>query len=91
VVAAYDDTGAVVGGGSAAPRGGIAELMGIGVVPVGRRQGLGSATTAALVAACRAAGVDTVFLSAASDDAAGIYQTLGFERRAIAGMLTERG
>jgi ribosomal protein S18 acetylase RimI-like enzyme len=78
LVAVYDESGAVVGGGSAAPRGDTAELMGIGVVPRARRRGLGAAATTALVAACRAGGVDTVFLSAASDDATNVYRALGF-------------
>ena len=87
LVAAYDACGAVVGGGSAAPRGDIAELMGIAVVPPARHRGLGSATTAALTAACRAAGVRTLFLSAASGEAARIYERLGFQRRGTACIL----
>ena len=87
VVAAYDASGAVVGGGSAAPRGDVAELMGIAVVPRARRRGLGAAVTARLVTACHEAGVRTVFLSAASDEAAGVYRALGFERRATACIL----
>ena len=79
VVAAYDDQGRVVGGGSAAPRGDAAELMGIGVPPFARRRGLGSAITRALVQAVRDRGVSTVLLSAASDDAASIYRQVGFE------------
>lgn len=87
MVGAYDEIGAVVGGGSASPRGDVAELMGIGVTPSARRQGLGPATTVALVRACRDAGVRTVFLSAASDDAASIYRSLGFRGRATACIL----
>ena len=79
VVAAYDDQGRVVGGGSTAPRGDAAELMGIGVPPFARRRGLGSAITRALVQAVRDRGVTTVLLSAASDDAASIYRQVGFE------------
>jgi ribosomal protein S18 acetylase RimI-like enzyme len=79
VVAAYDDQGRVVGGGSAAPRGDAAELMGIGVPPFARRRGLGSAITRALVQAVRDRGVATVLLSAASDRAASIYRQVGFE------------
>ena len=56
MVAAYDEDGRVAGGGSAAPRGGAAELMGIGVPPVRPAPGLGSAITRALVGAVRAAG-----------------------------------
>ncbi len=77
-VAAYDDTGRVVGGGSAAPRGETAELMGIGVPPFARRRGLGSAITRALVRAARDRGVTTLLLSAGSDSAASIYRRVGF-------------
>lgn len=87
LVAAYDASGAVVGGGSAAPRGDIAELMGIAVVAPARHRGLGSATTATLTAACRAAGVRTLFLSAASGEATRIYERLGFQRRGTACIL----
>jgi len=78
-VAAYDDAGRLVGGGSAAPRGETAELMGIGVRPGCRGAGHGTAITQALVRACRAAGVTTVFLSAADDGAASIYRRVGFQ------------
>jgi ribosomal protein S18 acetylase RimI-like enzyme len=78
-VAAYDEDGHLVGGGSAAPRGEAAELMGIGVPPARRGQGTGSAITRSLVLACRTAGVETVFLSAANDAAASIYRRVGFE------------
>ena len=78
-VAAYDDTGRLVGGGSAAPRGETAELMGIGVPPASRGTGLGTAITQALVHACRDVGVRTVFLSAYNDAAASIYRRVGFE------------
>ena len=77
VVAAYDGD-RVVGGGSAAPRAGMAELMGIAVPPAFRRRGLGSAITRGLVHAVRAQGVRTILLSAASDDAASIYRQVGF-------------
>jgi ribosomal protein S18 acetylase RimI-like enzyme len=79
VVAAYDEGGRVVGGGSAAPRGDAAELMGIGVPPFARKRGLGSAITRALVNAVRARGVTTILLSAATDDAASIYRQVGFQ------------
>lgn len=87
VVAAYDDLGRVIGGGSAAPRGDTSELMGIATVPAARRQGHGAAITAALVDAVRRRGVRQVFLSAASDDAASLYKALGFERVATACIL----
>jgi GNAT superfamily N-acetyltransferase len=79
MVAAYDAHGTVVGGGSAAPRGDAAELMGIAVVVTARRQGLGAATTSALVSACRAVGVRSILLSSGSDQATSIYRRLGFE------------
>ena len=91
VVAAYDDQGRVVGGGSAAPRGDAAELMGIGVPPFARRRGLGSAITRALVQAVRDRGVTTVLLSAASDDAASIYRQVGFEDVGTACILEMHG
>lgn len=78
MVAAYDADGRVAGGGSAAPRGEAAELMGIGVPPFARRQGFGSAITRALVEAVRARGIGTVLLSAGSDGAASIYRQIGF-------------
>jgi predicted GNAT family acetyltransferase len=78
-VAAYDADGRVVGGGSAAPRGETAELMGIGVPPPYRGGGVGTEITGALVHACRAVGVRTVFLSAYNDGAAAIYRRVGFE------------
>jgi ribosomal protein S18 acetylase RimI-like enzyme len=78
VVAAYDAGGQLIGGGSAAPRGATAELMGIGVPPSHRTAGVGTAITRALVHACREADVRTVFLSAYTDTAAGIYRRIGF-------------
>ncbi len=79
MVAAYDDAGTVVGGGSASPRGEVTELMGIGIIPRGRGRGLGTAVTEALTRAALHAGVTTVFLSAGSDGAASIYRRVGFE------------
>jgi ribosomal protein S18 acetylase RimI-like enzyme len=78
-VAAYDEDGRLLGGGSAAPRGETAELMGIGVPPARRGGGAGTAITRGLVRACREAGVQTVFLSAGNDAAASIYRRVGFQ------------
>jgi ribosomal protein S18 acetylase RimI-like enzyme len=77
VAAAYVD-GQVAGGGTSAPRGDGAELMGIAVPPRYRRRGLGSDLTRALVNAVRERGARTVLLSAANDDAASIYRQVGF-------------
>jgi GNAT superfamily N-acetyltransferase len=78
-VAAYDDDGRLIGGGSGAPRGTTAELMGIGVPPAHRMAGTGTAITRALVRACRDVGLRTVFLSAYNDAAASIYRRVGFQ------------
>jgi len=86
VVAAYDEAGRVIGGGSASPRGETAELMGIGVVRSARQRGHGAAITAALVEAVRRRGVTRAFLSA-SPDGVGVYESLGFERVATACIL----
>jgi GNAT superfamily N-acetyltransferase len=77
VVASYQGA-RLCGAGSAAPRGDVAELMGIAVPPGHRNQGHGTAITRSLVAAAREQGVDLVFLTAGSDAAAGIYRRVGF-------------
>lgn len=87
MVGAYDANGTVVGGGSAAPRGAAAELMGIAVVRRARRQGLCGAITRHLTRAVADRGVRTAYLSAASDDAAGVYRRVGFARAGTAMIL----
>ena len=77
VVASFED-GRLCGAGSAAPRGDVAELMGIAVPPGHRRRGHGTAITRSLVAACREAGVDVIFLTAGSVAGAEIYRRVGF-------------
>ncbi len=89
VVASYDDRGRLVGAGSAAPRGGVAELTGIGVLPSARRRGVGAAVTRALVRAVASAGVDVAFLSAGSEDATSVYRAVGFERVGLACILED--
>ncbi|HEX6247666.1 MAG TPA: GNAT family N-acetyltransferase [Nocardioidaceae bacterium] len=79
MAAAYDDRG-VVGGGSHSPRGETTELAGIAVLPRARRQGVGAALTAALVADARQRGAVTVFLSARDDTVARVYERIGFQR-----------
>jgi ribosomal protein S18 acetylase RimI-like enzyme len=59
---------------------GVAEITGIGVLPAGRRRGLGAAVTHALAAHALARDVAIVFLSAADADAARIYTRLGFRQ-----------
>lgn len=87
VVAAYDDQGRMVSGGSAAPRGAAAELMGIATLVSSRGRGFGGDVTRALAVAAREAGVETVFLGAASDAASSVYRSTGFERVATAMIL----
>jgi ribosomal protein S18 acetylase RimI-like enzyme len=58
----------------------VAEIVGVGTLPVVRRRGLGTAVTARLAAAALARGADTVFLSAADDEVAKMYERLGFLR-----------
>ncbi|MGZ8737675.1 MAG: GNAT family N-acetyltransferase [Nocardioides sp.] len=80
MVGAYDEQGHVVGGGSHGPRGDTTELTGIAVLPRARRQGVGAAITAALVADARRRGIGTVFLSAGDDSVARVYERVGFVR-----------
>ena len=77
VVASFEGN-RLCGAGSAAPRGDVAELMGIAVPPGHRGRGHGTAITSTLVAACREQGVEVIFLSAGSDAAADIYRRVGF-------------
>jgi ribosomal protein S18 acetylase RimI-like enzyme len=80
MVAAYDEHGQVVGGGSHGPRGDTTELTGIAVLPRARRRGLGAAITRALVEDAHQRGVRTVFLSAQDDAVARVYERVGFVR-----------
>jgi predicted GNAT family acetyltransferase len=80
VAGAFDECGAPVGGGSHGPRDGTTELAGIAVLPRARRQGVGAALTAALVADALDRGLGTVFLSAQDDAVARVYERVGFQR-----------
>ena len=72
--------------GSHQPVDGVTEIVGVATLPSARRQGIGAALTAALSADALAAGVRLVFLSAADDDVARMYERLGFRRIARAGI-----
>jgi len=78
--AAVDADGNALCSGQHQPIGTVTEIVGIGTLPSARRQGLGIAVTAALVAEARARGVETIFLSAGDEDVARIYGRLGFRR-----------
>lgn len=80
VVAAFDEHGNVIGGGSHGPRDDTTELTGITVLPRARRRGIGAAITAALVDDAFDRGVKTVFLSAQDDTVARVYERVGFVR-----------
>ncbi|MEU8778472.1 GNAT family N-acetyltransferase [Streptomyces sp. NPDC048606] len=72
--------GVVLCSGQYNPVGDVAEIVGVGTLPAARRQGLALGVTAALVAAARAGGARTVFLSAGDEDVARIYGRAGFRR-----------
>ena len=64
---------------------GVSEVMGVGTLPAARRRGIGSAVTGGLVQDARSRGAEIVFLSAAGDDVARLYERLGFRRIGTAG------
>ena len=60
--------------------GGVCEVTGVGTLPSARRRGIGAALTGRLVQDARERGAAIVFLSAAGDDVARMYERLGFRR-----------
>ena len=60
------------------------EVTGVGTLPAARRRGIGAAVTGQLVEDARERGAELVFLSAADDDVARMYERLGFRRIATA-------
>ena len=76
--------GGPVAVGTLRPVGDVAEIVGVATLPAVRRQGLGGAVTGALVEIALAAGIAVVFLSAADDEIARVYERLGFRRAATA-------
>jgi ribosomal protein S18 acetylase RimI-like enzyme len=58
----------------------VTEIVGVGTLPAARRRGLGAAVTALLVEDALRRGIETVFLSAGSEEIARVYESLGFER-----------
>ena len=72
--------GEPVAAGMHQPVGKVTEIVGVATLPAVRRQGLGGAVTGALVEHALANGVETVFLSAGSEDIARVYERLGFRR-----------
>jgi GNAT superfamily N-acetyltransferase len=70
----------VLGAGSHQLVGAVTEVTGVGTLPSARRRGLGAAVTGRLVEDARRRGAAIVFLSAADDDVARMYERLGFRR-----------
>lgn len=69
-----------VGGGSYLPVDGVAEIVGVAVLPAYRRRGLAGHLTYVLATDALERGVDTVFCSAQSDAVARVYEAVGFRR-----------
>ncbi len=78
-VAESEEDGAVAAG-SHQPVADVSEVMGVGTVPSARRRGIGAAVTGRLVEHARERGAGLVFLSAADEDVARMYERLGFRR-----------
>ena len=80
LMGAVDAQAGPVGGGSHNPRGGVTEIVGVGVLPAFRRRGIAGAVAAALAREALASGVTTVFCGAQDEDVARIYAAVGFRR-----------
>ena len=63
----------------------VTEVTGVGTLPSARRRGIGAAVTGRLVEHARERGAEVVFLSAADDAVARMYERLGFRRIGTAG------
>jgi ribosomal protein S18 acetylase RimI-like enzyme len=83
VLVAYDQQSGEAAGTGAfiRPRGGVTEVVGIGVRPTSRRRGLGQAIAGGLAEAAFDKGCALVFLSAAGEAQSEIYARAGFVRR----------
>ena len=80
MVGAIDDLAGPVGGGSYNPCAGVAEIVGVGVLPAYRRRGIAGALTSVLARQALDTGCRTVFCSADDDDVARVYAASGFRR-----------
>ncbi|MFZ0666206.1 MAG: GNAT family N-acetyltransferase [Acidimicrobiales bacterium] len=78
-MAVDSSTGEGLGSGeSLVPYDGVTELTSIGVLESHRRRGIGASLTAALTRAALAAGADIVYLTAANEEGARIYDQVGY-------------
>lgn len=80
MVGAIDEVAGPVGGGSHNPCGGVAEIVGVGVLPAYRRRGIAGALTSTLARQALDTGCRAVFCSADDDDVARVYAASGFRR-----------
>ncbi len=88
VMMVVEDRDGPIASGAHQPVDDTTEVVGVATLPAARRRGLGTAVTGALVDHALSSGLDLVFLSAAGDDVARIYERLGFRREARAGIAT---
>jgi ribosomal protein S18 acetylase RimI-like enzyme len=72
--------GGPLGAGSHQPVGDVSEVVGVGTLPSVWRRGIGAAVTGRLVEHAHERGARLVFLSAADDAVARMYERLGFRR-----------
>lgn len=86
IVAVAIDGGGAVACGSVQHDGSVAEVVGVATLPTHRRRGLAGAITATLSAEARSRGMRTVFLSAGDEEAARVYERVGFRRIGTAGL-----
>jgi GNAT superfamily N-acetyltransferase len=70
----------VAGGMYMAPRGGLTRLTGVATLEPFRRRGIGAALTAHITQTTFAAGVECAFLAAATEEAARVYERIGYTR-----------
>ncbi len=64
----------------------VTEVVGVATLPSAQWRGAGTAATAALVREALSSGASLVFLPAANDDIARMYERLGVRRFARAGI-----
>ena len=77
---AFVDSAGAVGGGSHNPRGAVSEIVGVGLLPAFRRQGLAGVIAHLLARHALDTGVTTVFCGAESSEVARGYERVGFYR-----------
>jgi len=86
VMVVAEDRDGPIASGAHRPVDGVTEVVGVATLPSARRRGVGAAVAGALVHEALTSGQGLVFLSAAGDDVARIYERLGFRAAARAGI-----